>query len=39
MVAKKNAKNNNVENQITFVKSDLFNKLGKEKYDIKNKES
>ena len=27
-------KNNNVENQITFVKSDLFNKLGKEKYDI-----
>ena len=32
--AKKNAKNNNVENQITFVKSDLFNKLGKEKYDI-----
>ena len=34
MVAKKNAKNNNVENQITFVKSDLFNKLGKEKYDI-----
>ncbi len=33
-VAKKNAKINNVENQITFIKSDLFNKVKKEKYDI-----
>ena len=33
-IARTNAKNNDVENQITFVKSDLFNKLGKEKYDI-----
>ncbi len=33
-VAKKNAKINKVENQITFVKSDLFSKLKKEKYDI-----
>ncbi len=33
-VAKLNAKNNEVENQITFVESDLFNKLNKEKYDM-----
>ena len=33
-VAKKNAKNNEVENQITFIESDLFEKLKKEKYDI-----
>ena len=33
-VAKKNAKINKVENQITFIKSDLFNNLSKEKYDI-----
>lgn len=33
-VAKLNAKNNEVENQITFVESDLFKKLNKEKYDI-----
>ena len=33
-VAKLNAKNNDVENQITFVESDLFNGLAKEKYDI-----
>lgn len=33
-VAKHNAKKNEVENQITFVESDLFEKLPKEKYDI-----
>ena len=33
-IAKLNAKNNNVENQITFVESDLFKQLPKEKYDI-----
>lgn len=33
-IAKRNAKSNGVENQITFVKSDLFNELPKEKYDI-----
>lgn len=33
-IAKINAKNNDVENQITFVKSDLFNNLNIEKYDI-----
>ena len=33
-VAKLNAKNNNVENQITFVESDLFKELPKEKYDV-----
>ena len=33
-VAKLNAKNNDVENQITFVESDLFKELPKEKYDI-----
>lgn len=33
-IAKLNAKNNEVENQITFVQSDLFESLPKEKYDI-----
>lgn len=33
-IAKLNAKNNNVENQITFVESNLFNEMAKEKYDI-----
>ena len=33
-VAKMNAKNNEVENKITFVESDLFNNIKKEKYDI-----
>lgn len=33
-VAKKNAKNNEVENQITFIESDLFRNLRKEKYDM-----
>lgn len=33
-VAKLNAKNNEVENQITFIESDLFKELAKEKYDI-----
>lgn len=33
-IAKKNAKINNVENQITFVKSDLFKSLGVVKFDI-----
>ncbi len=33
-VAKLNSKNNNVENNITFVKSNLFESLAKEKYDI-----
>ena len=33
-VAKRNAKINKVENQITFVKSNLFLNLKKEKYDI-----
>lgn len=33
-VAKKNAINNNVENQITFIESDLFASIKKEKYDI-----
>lgn len=33
-VAKLNAKTNNVENQITFVESNLFENLPKEKYDI-----
>lgn len=33
-VAKLNAKNNEVKNQITFVESDLFDKLNKEKYDM-----
>lgn len=33
-VAKKNAKKNEVENQITFVESDLFKNLAKQKYDM-----
>lgn len=33
-IAKKNAKSNQVENQITFVESNLFENLPKEKYDI-----
>ena len=33
-VAKKNAINNKVENQITFINSDMFTKLDKEKFDI-----
>lgn len=33
-VAKRNAKSNEVENQITFIESDLFKKVKKEKYDI-----
>lgn len=33
-VAKLNAKNNEVENKITFVESDLFTNVKKEKYDI-----
>ncbi len=33
-VAKLNAKNNEVENKITFIKSDLFQEIPKEKYDI-----
>lgn len=33
-VAKLNAKNNEVENKVTFIKSDLFENVKKEKYDI-----
>ncbi len=33
-IAKQNAKKNEVENQIEFLKSDLFEKLPKEKFDI-----
>ncbi len=33
-IAKLNSKKNEVENKITFVKSNLFESLGKEKYDI-----
>ena len=33
-IAKKNAINNNVQNQITFVESDLYNRIKKDKYDI-----
>ncbi len=33
-IAKKNAKSNEVENQITFIESDLFDKIPNEKYDI-----
>ena len=33
-VAKVNAKKNEVENQVTFVESNLFKELAKEKYDI-----
>ena len=33
-IAKKNAINNSVQNQITFVESNLFEKIKKEKYDV-----
>lgn len=33
-VAKKNAINNNVENQITFINSDMFENVPQDKYDI-----
>ena len=33
-IAKKNAVSNNVENQITFVNSDMFTNLNEEKFDI-----
>ena len=33
-IAKLNAKNNEVENKITFIESDIFGKLPLEKYDI-----
>ena len=33
-VAIRNAKNNNVEEKITFIESDLFTDIAKEKYDI-----
>ena len=33
-IAKKNAVNNNVENQITFISSDMFTNLNEEKFDI-----
>lgn len=33
-IAKRNAKNNEVEKQITFIKSDIFTNLKKEKFDI-----
>lgn len=33
-VAKLNSKNNNVEDRITFIESDLFKNISKEKYDI-----
>ena len=33
-IAKKNAKKNNVENQIKFLQSDLFKNIPNEKYDI-----
>lgn len=33
-IAKKNAISNEVENQITFISSDVFNNLGNEKFDI-----
>jgi len=33
-IAKKNAKDNGVENQITFIESDLFENIKKEKFDI-----
>ncbi len=33
-IAKKNAVSNNVENQITFISSDLFTNLNEEKFDI-----
>lgn len=34
MVAKKNAKINEVEDKITFIKSDLFNQIKNQKFDI-----
>ena len=33
-IAKKNANSNNVQNQITFISSDMFTNLGEEKFDI-----
>lgn len=33
-IARKNAKNNEVEKQITFIQSDIFTNLKKEKFDI-----
>ena len=33
-IAKKNAITNNVENQITFINSDMFTNLNEEKFDI-----
>lgn len=33
-ISKKNAKKNEVENQITFIESDLFKNLPKQKYDM-----
>lgn len=33
-IAKTNAKNNQVENKITFIESDLFKSIAEEKYDI-----
>lgn len=33
-IAKTNAKNNKVENKITFIESDLFKSIAEEKYDI-----
>lgn len=33
-IAKKNAKVNNVESQITFINSDMFNNLGNNKFDL-----
>lgn len=33
-VGKLNAKNNNVENQITFIESNLFERISQEEYDI-----
>ena len=33
-IAKKNARNNNVEEKITFIESDLFSNLSKNKYDL-----
>lgn len=33
-ISKKNAKSNKVEDRITFIESDLFKKIKKEKYDV-----
>ena len=33
-IAKKNAISNNVQNQITFISSDMFTNIGEEKFDI-----